>query len=203
MAMILELGWPPFEIVRVMAEYSNAVLVAVLPYISDMAHKLDLPVPQPVTPECVTYCNIKPLRTWGVEVGVGGTDGNWYFAFESWRGYVDTVQGPREFFTIQDFERIPELYGEVKMSRAQAIQFGRDALRKLGIPLESVFAEQEPRVTEPIKFGTNTIPHYRIGLILEVSAKRRPAWTWISMRTPSEWSDWPCLTKIWRGRRPN
>jgi hypothetical protein len=82
MAMILELGWPPFEIVRVTAEYSNAVLVAVLPYISDIARKLDLPVPQPVTPECVTHCNIKPLRTWGVEVGVGGTDGNWYFAFD-------------------------------------------------------------------------------------------------------------------------
>lgn len=39
----------------------------------------------------------------------------------------------------------------------------RDGIKKLGISLEEVFAEQEPRVTLPEKVhGTNTIPYYRI-----------------------------------------
>ena len=140
------------------------MLVAVLPYISDVSQKLDLPVPHPVTAEQVIHCSINPLqskyRGVGVEIGIKGGDGNWYFAFS--RGFVETIQGPHEFFTIQDFSKIPEYYGEVKMSKDEAIQLGRDTLKKLGIPLESVFAEQEPRVAEPIKIGTNTVPHYHI-----------------------------------------
>ncbi len=47
--MILELGqrFDAFEWVRATAEYSNAVLVAVLPYVSNAVEKLDLPVPRP------------------------------------------------------------------------------------------------------------------------------------------------------------
>ncbi|TAL00732.1 MAG: hypothetical protein EPO07_09310 [Verrucomicrobia bacterium] len=157
--MILDLGqfFDQFEMVRVTAEYSNAVLVAMLPYISDVSQKLDLPLLRPVTAEHVVHCSIMPQRKLGVEIGIRG---GWVFAFS--RGYVDTIQGPKEFFAIQDLDKVPEFYGEVKMSKAEAIQLGRDTLKKLGIPLESVFAEQEPRVTEPIKVGTNTVPHYRI-----------------------------------------
>ena len=46
--MILDLGGAQ-EIIRITADYSNAVLVAVLPYVSDFAQKLDLPVPHPIT----------------------------------------------------------------------------------------------------------------------------------------------------------
>ena len=35
--------------VQVTAQYSNAVLMAIMPYISDVTHKFDLLVPQPVT----------------------------------------------------------------------------------------------------------------------------------------------------------
>lgn len=157
--MILDLGqsFAQFEWVRVTAEYSNAVLVAVLPHISDVAQKLDLPVPHPVTVEHVVHCSIIPQRRIGVEIGI---EGGWVFAFS--RGYVDTIQGPHHFFGIQNFERIPEFFGDVKMSKMEAIQLARRTLGKLGIPLESVFAEQEPRVTEPFKVGTNTVPHYEI-----------------------------------------
>lgn len=155
--MIIELSNSAFDVVRITAEYSNAVLVAVMPYISDVAHKLELPVPQPVTIEQVTHCSIKPTRNWGVLVGL---DGGWYFVFE--RGYVSTVQGPGEVFTIQDFHKLAEHFGEVKMSKAEAVEFARTTIKKLGIPLETVFAEQEPRIAEPFKVGTNTVPHFRI-----------------------------------------
>ena len=42
MAMILELGTAPIELIRVTSEFSNAVLVAVMPYVADVAQKLDL-----------------------------------------------------------------------------------------------------------------------------------------------------------------
>jgi len=48
------------------------------------------------------------------------------------------------------------------MTKEEAIQMARDSIKKLGIPLEDVFAEQEPLVTLPVKIETNTVPHYRI-----------------------------------------
>jgi hypothetical protein len=157
--MILELGerYDAFEWIRVTAEYSNAVLVAVLPYVSNVVEKLDLPVPRPVTVEQVTYCEVAPQRKLAAGIGIKG---DWRFVFS--RGYIDTIQGPRHFFGIQDFDRIPEFFGETKISKNQAVQLARDTLRKLDIPLESVFAEQEPRVTGPLPNGTNTIPRYLV-----------------------------------------
>lgn len=157
--MILELGQSlsSFEWIRVTAEYSNAVLVALLPYVNNVAQKLDLPVPQPVTVQNVIHCSIVPQRKLTAEIGI---EGKWFFQFDT--GYVRIIQGPREFFTMQDPERVPEFFGKVRMTKSEAIQLARNTLKRLDIPLESVFAEQEPRVTEPIIIGTNVVPHYRI-----------------------------------------
>lgn len=160
--MILELGqfFSQFEWIRVTTEYSNAVLVAVLPYVNDAAQKLDLPVPHPITAEHLTYFEVAPRRALTVGIGVRGEKGEWRFGFG--KGYVDTIQGPHSYFSLQDPDEIPKYYGEVRMSKAEAIQFARSNILNLGIPLESVYAEQEPRVREPEKIGTNTVPHYRI-----------------------------------------
>ena len=156
--MIFQLGLPSFEVIGVTAQFSNAVLVAVLPYVSNVVQCLDLPVPHQITREHVTSCSIKPLKNdWGVELGI---EGGWFFTFS--RGYIDTVQGPHSFFIQQNPDRIPDFFGTVKISKDEAIELGRNEIRKLGIPLESVFAELEPRVTLPEKIGTNTIPHYRL-----------------------------------------
>jgi len=168
--MILDLTQQALEIIRVTSEFSNAVLVAVMPQIADVAQKLDLPVPRPVAVEHVVHCSIKPLRDWGVEIGIKG---GWTFVYE--HGYIDTIQGPGAFFGIQEFERIPEFFGDVKMSKTEAIQLARDTITKLGIPLESIFAEQEPRVTGPIPNGTNTIPHYQIQWFDPRSVGQSPA----------------------------
>lgn len=48
------------------------------------------------------------------------------------------------------------------MSKEEAIELARSTIRKLGIPLERVWAEQEPRVTLPERIGTNVVPHYRV-----------------------------------------
>lgn len=87
--------------------------------------------------------------------------GNWAFQFT--QGHFDMIQGPYSFFPSYPHPaELPIYYGEVRITRAEAVELARQAIRKLGIPLEAVFAEQEPRVTEPFKIGTNTVPHFRI-----------------------------------------
>ncbi len=155
--MTLDLGSSIPEFVRVTAEYSNAVLVAVLPYISDVAQKLDLPVHQPVTAQSVVYCSVLPNRR--VEAEIGIKEG-WVFAFS--QGYVRTVQSGHSYSILQDPDKIPEFFGNLNMSSAEAVQCARDALKRLGIRLDSVFAEQQPQVNGPHRIGTNTVPHYQI-----------------------------------------
>lgn len=157
--MIFDLGQSvsSFEWIRVTAEYSNAVLVAVLPYVSDVAQKLDLPIKQPVSSEQVLYCSIPPMRRVEAEIGIKG---DWYFAFS--RGYIRTIQSDHSYTMLQDPDKIPAYYGKIRMSKSEAVQLARTNLTRLGIPLESVFAEQEPQVSEPPKFGTNVVPVYKI-----------------------------------------
>ena len=62
MAMILELAGGGPDLIQVTAQYSNAVLVALLPYFSDAAHKLDLPVAQPITMQHVVGGGVMPYR---------------------------------------------------------------------------------------------------------------------------------------------
>lgn len=161
--MILELGQTlsnASEMIRVTADYSNAVLVAVMPYVSDVAQRLELPVPRPLAIERVTHCSILPKRAVAVEVGVNGTNGNWFFAFS--KGYVNIVQGPHDYFTEQEPGKLNSYFGTLKMSKAEAIDKARETIRKLGIKPETVFADQEPKVTGPEKVGTNTIPQYKV-----------------------------------------
>jgi phage pi2 protein 07 len=155
--MIVELGTSTFEIIRVTAEYSNAVLVAVLPYIADVAQKLDLPVQHPVTAAQVVHCSVLPNPRVEVEIGIKG---GWVFAFS--RGYIGTIQSGHSYSILQDPDKIPTFFGTLNMSSAEAVHCARDALKRLGIPLASVFAEQPPQVSGPHKFGTNTVPHYQV-----------------------------------------
>lgn len=157
--MIIDLGesFASFEWVQVTAQYSNAVLLAVLPYISNVAERLDLPVVRPVTAEHVVHCSVLPNRRVAAEIGVSG---GWVFAFDC--GFVNTIQSDHAYSVLQDPDEIPQFYGQLNMSKAEAIELARDSLKKLGISLEAVFADQEPHVNGPHRFGTNLVPHYEI-----------------------------------------
>jgi hypothetical protein len=157
MAMILELGTTPIELIRVTSEFSNAVLVAVMPYVADVAQKLDLAVPRPLTVQHVTECSITPTRNWGVELSV---EGGWVFAFA--QGYVRTIQSNHCYTMLQDPDEIPRFFGELRMSKGEAVVMARDALRKLNIPMDSVFAEQDPVVGGPQKVGNYVVPYYDV-----------------------------------------
>jgi hypothetical protein len=157
--MILDLiqSLPAFDAVRVTAQYSNAVLVAILPYISETAQKLDLPTPHPITTQAVLNFSLPPN---GRPEGQVILQDGWCFAFK--KGHVETIQGPHSYLMLQDPNDIPRFFGPVRINTGEAVQLTRDALKKLGIPLESVFAEQEPQIDGPHIIGTNTVPYYRI-----------------------------------------
>jgi hypothetical protein len=156
LAMILELG-TSHELIRVTAEYSNAVLVAIMPLVSNYAQKLELPVPQPITTAHVIKCAVVPIRDAGASVQIVG---NWTFWFRG--GYVNGFQGPHSYFSLQNPDEAPRFYGQVKMSKEEAIELARKAITNIGVSLESVFAEQTPRITGPIVIDTNVVPHYHI-----------------------------------------
>ena len=159
--MVLDLG-AVSDLVQVTPEYSNAVLAVILPRFADVAKRLNLPVPQPITRANIAGIHFLPLlnKTFrDPSVSIMLKDG-WAFSYR--RGYVDLVANSRAYSDLQDPDKIPLYYGEVKITKDEAVQMARDSLKKLGIPLEDVFAEQEPRVTLPVKIDTNIVPHYEI-----------------------------------------
>ncbi len=150
--------YPVIEYIGVTSQYSNAVLLAIMPHVSDFAQKLELPMPTPVTAAYVSSFGCDNKRG---EVGGSVTVGKCcVFSFS--HGYVTGFEGPHSYFGLQNPDDIPKFYGSDRMNKDEAIRLARNAIKKLGYTLESVFAELEPKVTLPEQLGTNVIPHYRI-----------------------------------------
>ncbi len=159
MNLVLE---PLSGMIEVTANLSNAMLVAMMPYVSDAARKLELPVPQPVTIQQVVHCGIVPLLVNEGEWGGFGVELDSGYGLGFQHGYLAHFETTNSFYGLQDPNEIPRFVGPVRMTQTEAVELARDTLRKLGIPLEKVFAEQEPRVTPPEKSRTGIVPRYRI-----------------------------------------
>ena len=172
--MILQLG-SSTEFIRVTAEYSNAVLLAILPYVSDFAQKAELPVPHPTKVEHVVGCGVLPWRN--TDGGIAGAgiriSGGWTLRFQS--GYVNSFTSPNSYFGLQNPDEIPRYFGTVRMNPEQAVALARESIRKLGIPLEQLFAEQEPGISPLEKVGTNTIPRYKVQWVDPVGSQTAEA----------------------------
>jgi hypothetical protein len=150
----------PPEFIRVTAEYSNAVLLAILPHISDYCQKLDLPMATPVTVHQVARfdCSSEKNDPGG---GVILTNG---FIFGFSHGIVDTFIDRRHSFrSLEDNSRNFEFYGHLKMNKGEAVEFARAEIRRLGYSTTDAFADAEPFLLRmPIKQGTNVIPYYHL-----------------------------------------
>lgn len=168
--MILQLG-SSMEFIRVTAEYSNAVLLAMLPYVSDFAQKLELPVPHPITVDDVVGCAVLPWRNkdGGIAGGAIRIKGGWRFGFSF--GYANSFSSPNCYTGLQDPDQVPKYFGTVRMTTAEAVALARDSIKKLGIPLAHLFAEQDPRIPQLETVGTNVVPRYRIEWIDPVGAR--------------------------------
>lgn len=147
-----------YELVQITAQYSNAVLLAVMPYVSDFAKNLDLPIPQPVTAGQVQSFRCSPRSDL-----LGGrvilTNG---YEFSFAYGRIGLYRSPNSYYSLQDPGRIPEFYGRAKLSEKQAVQVAREAISKLGYSNAVLSAGSPPEITEPPRNGKNRVPRYRI-----------------------------------------
>jgi hypothetical protein len=85
------------DMIHMTLEYSNAVLVALLPVFSDFARKLELPISTPIT--CESVGQFAPRRLPG---DVGGTlrlTNGWRFDY--FRGYVDSFEATKNYLDGQ------------------------------------------------------------------------------------------------------
>ena len=155
-SMKLDLG-ATSRFIRVTPDYSDTVLVAVLPLFSDVAKRLGLPVPQPITQDDIAGFRVLPFRELTASMLLKN---GWVFNFSF--GCVQDFSSPNSYFNLQDPGQIPKYFGQVNMNQDEAVELARTMLRKLNIPLEDVFADQEPQVTPPAKIETNTVPRYDV-----------------------------------------
>jgi len=148
-----------FEFINVTAQYSNAVLVAILPQITEFSQKLDLPIPVPVTLNQVGRFNCDPHK---------GQVGGWLRltnGFEFWYadGYVKGFAAPHRWYGPHEADEDLEMfYGSVEMSGPEAVRLARDSLRKLRYSETALYADGIPKITKPPVIRKQVIPCYRI-----------------------------------------
>lgn len=155
--MIFDFG-PIAQFFDITAQYSNAVLIAILPHVTDFAQKLELRPAAEFTTNSVRRLFINPTKG-DVQGSIEFSNG-WDFGFQ--HGRISGFTAPHAFTTEQDPDRIPTYYGPVRMQKAEAVAFARTNLTRLGYSLEPVFADLEPNITLPEKVGKNVIPIYEI-----------------------------------------
>ena len=120
-------------LIHITANYSNAVLVAILPHISDCANKLELPIQQPVDFAQVSW--FQPLPYQGEIGGTVNLTNQYSFVFLS--GYVNSFHSPNDWFgntndNWADVEYFKRYLGIDNMTTNEAVQLARDTFEKLG-----------------------------------------------------------------------
>ena len=148
------------QLIHMTATYSNAMLVAILPHISDSVKQLDLQIAQPIIIAQVDRFNPSPYRD-NVGCGLWLTNRYW-FCFEN--GYVSGFRSPDDWFTIQDFENVERFAGKESMTTNDAIELARSSFGKLGNKLNDFQMNVQPtRLEGPIdskKIGH--VPYCRV-----------------------------------------
>ncbi len=148
-----------FEFIQVTAQYSNAVLVAILPQITEFSQKLDLPIAAPITPAQVERFNCDPHK---------GPIGGWLrltngFDFWYYDGYVKGFASPDAWYGAHELGENPDhFYGPVKMNEKEAVQLVRDSLRKLAYSETALYADGTPKTIKPPVIHRKVVPRYRI-----------------------------------------
>ena len=149
---------PLAHFIDVTAQYSNAVLAAVLPYAADCAKKMELGPPEQFASNAVSRMFIDPRKE-DVAGSIVFTNG---FVIGFSDGHIRGFRSPQAYSSEQDPDLIPLYYGAVNMDAKEAVALARSSLKKLGISPESVFADVKPIIPPLEKVGTNVIPYYEV-----------------------------------------
>jgi len=146
-----------WELIQVTAQYSSAVLAAILPFISDFTGRLDVPVGSVTTNQVLEFkCDPRRGQTGGAVTFTNG------FQFTFLDGRVCVYRSPQSYYSLQDPNQIPKFYGKVKLKEKQALTIALDAIKKLGYQRSDFNADKPPLITPPERVGTNWIPRYRL-----------------------------------------
>jgi len=136
------------QLIHITATYSNALLVAIMPHVSEVARRLDLPIAQPITASQVLKFNPSPYK--GHLEGSVVLTNNYWFMFNK-DGFVDSFRAPTNwFYAGDDVVDHPERYaGTSRMTTNEIVAFARDALMKLGYPPELTHSDLAPELRGP------------------------------------------------------
>ncbi len=151
---------PITALIHVTAAYSNAVLVAILPHVSDCAKQLDLPIQQPITVVQVDHFNASRIKG---EIGGGlWLTNRYWFAFSS--GCVDSFRSPDDWFTNQELENLGRFVGKENMTTNEVIDFARKSITKLGYNVADCHMNGTPTSIEgPLDVNSvGHIPYCRV-----------------------------------------
>lgn len=148
---------PAFEILQITAQYSNAVLVAIMPHISDFAKAMELPIHHPVALAHVEHFGCSPRSDlFGGKVVL--TNG---YEFTFLHGRVEMYRSPQSYYELKDPDLFPRFFGPVKLSERDAVQTARTAIKRLGYT-EAMLGNDPPQVKPPPKIGKKYVPRYKI-----------------------------------------
>lgn len=145
------------ELIQVTAQYSNAVLLVLLPFIGDFVKRTELGVPLPITIQQVQQFKCDPRKG-----HVGGSvllTNGFRFVFDD--GHVALFESPKAYSFLQDPERIPEFYGPVNIDEATALAIARKALLSLEGRAIADLVNQRPKVISPPSVEGNLVPRYQ------------------------------------------
>lgn len=136
------------QLIHITATYSNALLVAILPHVSDFAKKLDLPIAQPITQEQVLRFNPNPYK--GHFSGTVILKNHWWFHFDE-GGYVDSFSSATNWFTADEdaVDNTQYYTGTTRMTTNEIIGFARTVLLKLGYPPALTHSDAIPELQGP------------------------------------------------------
>ncbi len=146
------------EYIKATVAYTHAVLMAILPHVSDFSERLNLPMPIPVTTNHVE--DFSPLNRRNMVGGYLMLTNGARFWFD--RGHVTDFESPRAFFSLQDPDLIPRFYATQNLTEKEAIALARSTIQKLGHSLEDTLADLSPTIELAKGIGTNVVPHYKI-----------------------------------------
>jgi hypothetical protein len=137
---------PMLQLIHITATYSNAMLVAILPHISDCAKQLDLPIQQPITAAQITRFSPSPYKDF-----IGG--GFWltnrcWFVFDN--GYVHGFRSPDDWFTMADeyWDHLERYVGKDNMTTNEAVELARNSFRNLGYEPKKFHVDDQPTNVE-------------------------------------------------------
>ncbi len=145
------------ELYHITMAYAVALLSAILPQVTEVADRLDLPIERPITVEHVQ--KFIPDVTGQMAGSLFLTNNAWFHFSKN--GFVDSFRAPKNWFAIQELDEIPSYYGKSTLSTNEIIEFALEAASKWGYPTSTL--NNPPKMEGPFDLENGKhVPYCRV-----------------------------------------